>query len=319
MSHLPRWIPEKTLVEVSTRTFQGRYFLKPTDQVRQIVLGVVGRAQRMYSMDICLITFMSNHYHMLLVPQDARQLARFMGFINGQIAKKILPLLPWKGKFWDRPFDLILVTDEPQAQRARFRYLSSHGVKEGLVERPEQWIGVHGIDAWLKGERLIGYWFDKMKETRAKRRAKNRGRRLDPREFRHREEVVLVRLPCWSAEGSSEREIREEIAAMVEEIVTTHRLERILAGRVRLAGVEGVLAKAWDHQPAESKTGRRPLFHFRSKGAFEVWRSALADFLAAYRRASSALRSSEKRVWFPQRCFPPAGPFILADRVVEVV
>ena len=310
MAHLPRWIPENALVEVSTRTFQGRYFLKPTDEVRQIILGVVGRAQRMYSMDICLLTFMSNHYHMLVVPQDARQLARFMGFVNGQIAKKILPLLPWKGKFWGRSFDLILVTDEPEVQKSRFRYLLSHGVKEGLVERPEQWVGVHGAGAWSKGERLIGYWFDKMKESRAKRRAKNCAETLDPREFAHPEEVFLTRLPCWSMAKLSDHEVREEIAAMVEEIVTTYRLERLLAGRPRVAGVQTVLAKSWIHRPAQMKSGRRPLFHFRSKEVVELWRSALRDFTRAYRQASSALRSGGKNVRFPERCFPPAGPFV---------
>ena len=310
MAHLPRWIPRRALVEVSTRTFQGRYFLKPTRPVREIILGVIGRAQRMYSMEICLITFMSNHYHMLLVPTDARQLARFMGFVNGQIAKKILPILPWKGKFWDRPFDLILITDEPQVQKARFRYLLSHGVKEGLVERPEQWIGVHGVDAWLKGERLTGRWFDKMKCSRARRRAKNRGKTLDPRDYTHLEEVFFVGLPCWVAARMGAREIREEIAAMVEEIVATYRLERLLAGRPRVAGVESVLAKPWDHRPAEPKTGRRPLFHFRSREAIQLWRSALGDFLVAYRRASAALRSGKKGVRFPDRCFPPAGPFL---------
>ena len=310
MAHLPRWIPENTLVEVSSRTFQGRYFLAPTNEVRETILGVVGRAQRMYSMDICLLTFMSNHYHMLLMPLDARQLARFMGFVNGQIAKKILPLLPWKGKFWDRPFDLILVTDEPEAQLSRFRYLLSHGVKEGLVERPEHWAGVHGVDAWLKGERLVGSWFDKMKESRARRRRRNRGESLDPRDFTNAEEVVLTQLPCWRAAKLGDREVRRQVAAMVEEIVATYRLERLLAGRARVAGLRSALAKPLGHQPAESKTGRRPLFHFRSRRVVERWQSALGDFLVAYRRASSELRSGAKQVRFPGRCFPPAGPFI---------
>ena len=67
MAHAARYVPEgRPLVEVSTRTFQGRYFLKPTPEVNEIINGIVGRAQRMYQMDICLMVWMSNHYHALV-------------------------------------------------------------------------------------------------------------------------------------------------------------------------------------------------------------------------------------------------------------
>ena len=310
MSHRPRWIPsENTLVEVTTRTFQGRYLLKPTPEVREIVLGVIGRAQRMYRMKICLLTFMSNHWHALLVPTDAKQLADFMNYVNGQIAKRLQPLNRWKGKLWAKPFDLVLVTDEPAAQRARFRYLLSHGVKEGLVERPGQWIGVHGVNAWLRGEALKGYWFDKTRESRVRSCKSNRGKVYDRLAFANEEWVHLSPLPCWEAEGASLEQIRREIEGMVEEIVRLHRLERVLEGRPRVAGTASVLAKPWHYQPEQPKAGPCPLLHFRSPEAHRRWKGAFAEFLADYRRASSALRAGRKGVRFPARCFPPAAPF----------
>ena len=62
MPHSPRFLStERPLVEVTTRTFQGRYFLRPTPQVREIIIGILGRAQRIYSMEVCLVAFASNH------------------------------------------------------------------------------------------------------------------------------------------------------------------------------------------------------------------------------------------------------------------
>ena len=312
----PRWIPKsRTLVEVTTRTFQGRYFLKPTPEVREIILGVVGRAQRIYGMEICCMVCVSNHMHFLLLLTDVGQLARFMNYVNGQIPKKILPMIPdWDDKFWGSRFVPILVTDEPEAQLARFRYLLSHGVKEGLVERPEQWVGVNCVKAWLEGEPLRGYWFDKTREARARKLKKNRGKCFDRLAFADEEEVKLTPLPCWA--GRTIEEIRAEIREMVEGIVEEWRVEQSGSGR-RVLGTAAVLAKPWDFRPKKPKKSPRPLLHFRSAAAFELWRGALGDFLAAYHRASAIWRSGVSGVRFPEGCFPPSGGFSEEGQVGE--
>lgn len=327
MPHKPRFVPAtRTLVEVSTRTFQGRYFLRPCAEVREVVLGVVGRAQRMYGMEICLLVFMSNHYHMLLIPQDAKQLARFMGFVNGEIAREINRWTGWGAKFWARPFDAILVSDEPTAQLARFRYLVSHGVKEGLVARPEEWIGVHGIDAWLRGKELAGYWFDRSRENRAAKRTKHPDRLA----FATRETVVLTPLPCWQQSGTTLEEIRKQIRSLIDEVIerraSLERLEKNLArGRNTPPSPESVdtlVGLPWTFRPDHLARSPRPPFHYRSKTALARWRAAYGEFLATYRRASGVLRSREQDPTramglFPDLCFPPAGPFVRRAAVVK--
>jgi hypothetical protein len=62
MSRHLRFIPAGgALVEVTCRTVQGRLLLCPSPQLNDIILGVLGRAQREYPIDIVAYVFASNH------------------------------------------------------------------------------------------------------------------------------------------------------------------------------------------------------------------------------------------------------------------
>jgi hypothetical protein len=53
-----RFVPENSLVEVTTRTLQGRLLLKPSPELTDIILGIIGKAQVLYGMTIhAFITF----------------------------------------------------------------------------------------------------------------------------------------------------------------------------------------------------------------------------------------------------------------------
>jgi hypothetical protein len=71
----------------------------------------------------------------LLSVDDAEQLARFMQYVDGNIAREVGDLVKWKGPFWARRYKAIVVSNEEAAQVERLRYLLAHGVKENLVER----------------------------------------------------------------------------------------------------------------------------------------------------------------------------------------
>ncbi len=83
-----RYIPEGgSLVEVTVRTIQGRYLLRPDckGRVNETVIGVLGRAQRLTSMSVVDVSVLSNHVHGLFFAEDARQLASFMGQVDGHL------------------------------------------------------------------------------------------------------------------------------------------------------------------------------------------------------------------------------------------
>ena len=100
MSRHLRFVPEGgAFVEVTCRTIQGRRLLRPSQQINDIILGVLGRAQRRYPIEIIAFSLLSSHYHMLLRVDTAKQLADFMGYFNGNVARK-LGLLERKQDDW---------------------------------------------------------------------------------------------------------------------------------------------------------------------------------------------------------------------------
>ena len=80
-----RFVPENGLVEITTRTLQGRLLLRPSPELNDLILGVIGRAQDRYGMVIHAFVVTSNHAHYILSPTTAEQLARFMQFVNTNI------------------------------------------------------------------------------------------------------------------------------------------------------------------------------------------------------------------------------------------
>ncbi|HEV8632554.1 MAG TPA: transposase, partial [Thermoanaerobaculia bacterium] len=135
-----RFLPPGSLVEVTMRTVHGRLLLRPSSQLNDLVLGVIGRAQRKYAMRIHALAVLGNH-HALLSPDSPQQLAAFMDYLASNIAREIGKLYDWREKFWARRYRSILVSDEEEAQVGRLAYLLGNGVKEGLVAKPQDWPG----------------------------------------------------------------------------------------------------------------------------------------------------------------------------------
>ncbi len=49
--------------------------LRPSSQHNEIILGVLGRAQRLYPLEIVAYVLASNHYHLVLHTETAKQLS----------------------------------------------------------------------------------------------------------------------------------------------------------------------------------------------------------------------------------------------------
>ncbi len=144
MARKLRYTPEGgALYEVTCRTVHSRFLLRPGPLLNEIIVGALGRAQRLYPLEICAFIFASNHFHLLARAEDSERLARFMGYFNSKLAREVARSTGWRDKVFSRRYQAILVSDEKEAQVGRLVYILSHGCKENLVARPQDWPGVH--------------------------------------------------------------------------------------------------------------------------------------------------------------------------------
>lgn len=314
-----RFIPTGgALVEVTTRTQHGRLLLRPHPELNEIVRGILARAQRLYLADengeadgsgLCGFCFLSNHFHLLVRVRNAKQLSSFMRYVNSNLAREVARLVDWHDHVWSRRYEAIVVSDEPEAQEARLRYLLSQGVKEGLVAHPAEWPGASSVESLQQGgaSAIEGLWFDRTREYFARRRGEDFHRLA----YTAKETLSLLPLPCW--EGLDLEERRGRVALLIAEIVAEARRQR---GRREPLGVDLILRQRPHERSVHCKRSPAPRFHAATREARRQLYLAYYRFAGAYRIAALERRLANDlgRSPYPRGCFPPAPPFV-EDRV----
>lgn len=296
-----RYMPEPdTTVEVTVRTVQARFLLRPSKKVNELVLGVIGRALELYPVRLHMFVVASNHIHMILTARDLERISDFMRHVNSNIAREVGRQHGWRDKFWGRRYTMVAVLDEGAMLR-RARYLLSHGCKEGLVMRPGDWPGVNCVKALTCGRRLRGIWYDRSRQYEDTRLGRYEAESKYAREY----EVELSPLPCH--EGMSEGERRAVFRAMVKDIEAEAGAR--VRGGMRVVGRRGVLLQAPHGKPVAPSRRPRPMCHCANPERRAKYREDYRWFVALYCEASRRIRAGEQMVEFPPNCFPPPMPF----------
>jgi hypothetical protein len=297
-----RFVPENSLVEITTRTFQGRMLLRPSPELTDIVLGIVGKAQTLYGMTIHAFVFLSTHAHFLLSPTSAHQLSLFMQFVNANVAKEAGRLHAWRERLWSRRYRSIVVADD-QAAHARLRYILAHGAKEGLLSSPAVWPGPNCIAALTTGALLRGTWFDRSKEFLARQR----GETVLPSQFASSFDIKLTPLPCLKHMTEDQRQA--ESRRIVAEIKARAEAENKEKGR-RPMTVEAILAQDPHSKPSSTDRSPAPFVHATDDSTEMSFRIAYRAFVDGFRAGALRLRerAHELRDLFPLGAFPPRLP-----------
>ena len=303
MGYEPRWIPFGKLVEVTCRVMQARYLLRPSRDLNEILTGVLAKAARRYPVGVVAYHALSNHIHMLVVPEDAQALAGFMSFFAGNLAKEAGKLHGWKEKFWGRRYSHIVVSDEPEAQQERLRYLLTQGCKEGLVRRPEDWPGPSSTEALLTGRSVQGVWFNRSAEYEACRSGKS----FSKYDFAEVLDLELTPLPAWAHLTAEQRQQR--VRQVVDEITEETRQRSEQTGCKPL-GVRRVLRQDPHAAPTHPKRSPKPIVHAAAHSVRQQLRIQFDLFRRAYREASQALRAGDASAEFPPGCHRPPLPFV---------
>jgi hypothetical protein len=227
-----------------------------------------------------------------------------MNYHNGNLAREAGRLHGWREKFWSRRYQAVLVSDEEEAQVARLKYLLSHGAKEGLVPKPQDWPGVHCAHALLLGTALEGLWWDRTLKARQRRGSAPAAGNPYPQH----EELPFSPLPCWR--HLRVEDYRRRIASLMEDIA--QEISNLRAQRLpcRRRCVQRILRQSPEARPS-SPPSRRPTpdVHAYRNSKRALLRAAYGDFVVAFRRAAAQLRSGDREAQFPPGSFPPAAPF----------
>jgi len=294
-----RFIPSGgSLVEVTNRTIQGRFLLRPSAELNRLLIGVLGRAQRIYGVRLHACVVLSNHYHLLLTVENARQLAKFVGYFQGNLAKEAGRLHRWRGPFWHRRYQHIVVSDEPEAQIARLRYTMANSCKENLVSSPLDWPGVSSIRPLLDGARLEGIWIDRTRQRVATPGAAHR----DSSQFCESEHVEFVPIPCWHS--LHQTLVQKRVKELISEIEADARARHRAHGS-RPSGKGIILSQDPHAKPTRSKWSAAPFVHCVSQEARTLFREAYSCFVEAFQNAANQLNSADIFGEFPEGAFPP--------------
>jgi hypothetical protein len=298
-----RFVPANAIVEVTTRTVQGRLLLKPSPELTDIILGIIGKAQDLYKMSIHAFVVVGTHAHFLLSPSSTEKLARFMQFVNANIAKEVGRLHRWRERLWSRRYRSIVVADE-KAALARLRYVLAHGAKEGLVSKPADWPGPNCVATLTTGELLRGTWFDRSAEYIARQR----GESVLPLRFATTFDVKLTPLPCLL--HLTDDQCQAECRRIVKEIQAAAEADNKTKGRKPFC-VTAILGQDPHGRPATTDRSPAPFVHASDEKTELDFRAQYRAFVDAFRAGTQRLRDRARELadLFPLWAFPPALPF----------
>ncbi len=305
MPRSPQLYEPDVVYEITTRTIQGRYLLRPSREANEIIAGVIGRAQQLYpDVEVYGVVALSNHLTWLVASALPWLIPEFMGFINGRISRELgrRELHDWPGPMWGRAARTIPICDN-EALVARFKYLLAQGCKEHLVKSPLDWPGVSCVPTLVTGQRLEGVWF--WRDDRYK--AKRSGKRVTRYAMTERYEVKFAKLPCWR--HLSDSDYQAHVAKLVQRIESEARHEREVTGK-RVLGAAAILSASPHTRPDDLERTPAPLCHASTseiRASYEVRYRSFAD---AFRAAATRLKEALPKEGFPLWCFPPRLPFV---------
>jgi hypothetical protein len=167
----------------------------------------------------------------------------------------------------------------------------SQGLKEDLVDRVEDWPGIHFGKYLLEGRSLMaGKWVDRTRKYRLEMQRRNKEKKEDgevsPDEYTTTLTVELKPLPCLEHLGwGGYIRFVTELIRDAEEEARRDRERR----SVEVVGREEICRRDPQTRPNRVKTSPAPPVHAASKKARLEWREALGMFLLAYREAAKLL------------------------------
>lgn len=283
---------------VSVRCARAQFRLRPDETRTETIAYFLGAAlERFPEVRLVAVLAMSNHLHLCLI-DGAGQLADFMCYLLGPMAREFNEMDGVRGQFFDRRYSATEIVDD-DAMLDRIVYTVANPVASSLVATVKDWTG---LCLWQRGVTTReASRFRKRAYERAVVRARD-GKQVAREDYVQRVQINVTPL---AVEG---RDIDAELDAAIADRVKSLGAQR---GRRRVLGMAGVLARSVFAAPAAPKRSPMPVCHASSPERWLAFRAGWRRLVASYRAASELFRSGDLTVPFPEYTFRPPTPLLV--------
>ena len=322
--HLRYQSTERAQHLITARCLQGYSLLRPSPQLNRTIAGCLARALEHSEGEVELhhYVIMSNHFHLIITSYTSHAKARFMCHLSSNIAREVCRAQRWSEHVWGGRYHSHELVDEA-ALISAYKYLFKNSVKEGLVDHPREWPGLHGWRQLCAGEQVLGEWVERAQLFWARQTKK--GANATERDFTRMLPVTLTRPTCWASWSEGEyrarcvewaeeatREAREELAERWAQELRQRGLTRAEAtlALCMVVGAQAVCAEEVFIRRAPSRSPR-PLCRSGCPRRFLEYMTGYREFKERFLEASARLRAAVARGRaIPQVVFPVGGvPF----------
>jgi REP element-mobilizing transposase RayT len=302
----------------TTRCTQGYSFLIPSDALNALVAGCIGRALERHLGEVELYSYvvMPNHIHLLMGSRTTHAKARFMCHLNSNIARELCRDGGWRDHIWEGRYHSHELLDE-SALISAYQYLFKNSVKEGLVDHPSEWPGLHAWAQLCGGERVVGAWVDRTGFYNAQQTLSRA--HLTLLDFTHEVEVRLSRPPLWEAWSDELYRARcvewcaQAMAEVAEALVVSAGEGAEPRGAMGAEAVRSLQVFVRRSPPVRK---RRPLCRSGCVVRFVEYMRAYRDFRDAFLEVSGRFRDAIARgERLPRLRFPEGGAPVFLGRV----
>ena len=138
LDHVRKIFTPGAVYFVTTRMQEGLP-LVAAEYMQFILNGIIARAQTLFNVTICHQIIMSNHYHGLLIAEDAVGIPKFMGYIKRESTHAVNRLLGRHSrKLWEESYDAPHMST-PEDVMEKIVYIYTNPQKAHLVDKIDEY------------------------------------------------------------------------------------------------------------------------------------------------------------------------------------
>ncbi|MEZ4465786.1 MAG: hypothetical protein R3F43_15310 [bacterium] len=275
------------IYETTSKVVDDRFAFIPTEKCAEILLGVLGQAQRLFPLiDVYAFHFLSNHLHLLIGAPSLAHKSAFLEWTLREISKRINKLLDRTGSLLEQNHCIQITTLEDALER--LAYIMGQGTAQFLALHPAEDIFPSSTPTLLFGKPVEGVF------TYANREPLKLTVRVD-------------RLP--GLENLSAKEHRALMWQLADDLAAQARPKRKKAGK-RVPTPEALRRVDPMTRPKQRDRSPAPVVHGPPEHQAE-WREAHQALRAAYDVATKAHYAwqadpTQPRIPWPPHTLPPA-------------